>query len=198
MICVEWGASLECGGSAPLWPAANKKMSEVDSANTPNRQDRQAKEVPSHRTPRRSLYTRLATQLMRQTTRRSFRAEREFGLIVGAVFALLGTWWTYRGKFPAAAHVFLPLGVVLMFSGLTIPRVLVLPNRAWMTMAEGMSYVSTRVILAIVFFLVVTPIGLIKRSMGWDPLHRRSDSEESYWRPYSKRQQDPRHYEKMF
>ena len=30
---------------------------------------------------------------------RSFRAEKEFGLIVGGVFVLLGSWWIYRGKF---------------------------------------------------------------------------------------------------
>ena len=130
--------------------------------------------------------------------RRSFRAEREFGLIVGGVFTLLGTWWLYRGKFTNAAHVVVPLGLVLVSLGLIVPRVLVYPNKAWMKLAEGLSYVSTRIILAVVFFGVLTPIGLIKRAMGWDPLHRRSDKQDSYWRPYSKRQLDPRHYEKMF
>src|SRR5437867_8696319 len=130
--------------------------------------------------------------------RRSFRAEREFGLIVGGVFALLGTWWLYRGKFISAAHVVVPIGLVLVLLGLIVPRVLAYPNKAWMTIAEGMSYVSTRIILAFVFFAVLTPIGLVKRAMGWDPLHRRSDRRDTYWRPYSKRQLDPRHYEKMF
>lgn len=130
--------------------------------------------------------------------RRSFRAEKEFGLIVGGVFALLGTWWLYRGKFTSAAHVFVPLGLALVLLGLIIPRVLVYPNRAWMMLAEGMSFVSTRIILAIVFFGVLTPIGLIKKAMGWDPLHRRANRSDSYWRPYSKRQLDSRHYEKMF
>ena len=35
--------------------------------------------------------------------RRSFRTEREFGLIVGGVFTLLSSWWFYRGKFPSVA-----------------------------------------------------------------------------------------------
>ena len=129
---------------------------------------------------------------------RSFRAEREFGLIVGFVFALLGGWWLYRGKFTRAAEVAIPLGACLIFLGALLPRALVYPNKGWMKLAEGMSYVSTRIILAFVFFLVLTPVGLIKRAMGWDPLHRRSDSRDSYWRPYSQRQLDPRHYEKMF
>ena len=103
---------------------------------------------------------------------RSFRAEREFGLIVGGVFTLLGAWWSYRGKFANATNVVVPLGILLMLLALIIPRALVYPNRAWMTLAEGMSYVSTRIILAIVFFGVLTPIGLIKRAMGWDPLQQ--------------------------
>ena len=129
---------------------------------------------------------------------RRFRAEREFGLIVGGAFTLLGSWWLYRGKFTSVAHFVIPLGIVLVLLGLIIPRVLVYPNKAWMKLAEGMSFVSTRIILAIVFFGVLTPIGLIKRAMGWDPLHRRAERSDSYWRPYSKRQLDPRHYEKMF
>ena len=119
-------------------------------------------------------------------------------VIVGGVFALLGAWWFYRGKFTSAASIVLPLGFLLVLLGLIVPRVLVYPNRAWMALAEGMSYVSTRIILAFDFFVVLTPIGLIKRAMGWDPLHRRAHRLESYWRPYPERQQNPRHYEKMF
>ena len=129
---------------------------------------------------------------------RYFRAEREFGLIVGGVFTLLGAWWLYRGKFVRAVPIVLPLGIALCLLGIILPRALVFPNKAWMTLAEGLSYVTTRIILAFVFFVVLTPIGLIKRALGWDPLHRRGGSDRSYWRPYSERQHNPRHYEKMF
>lgn len=130
--------------------------------------------------------------------RRSFRTEREFGLIVGGVFALLGAWWLYRGKFVNVAQFIVPFGALLVLLGIIIPRVLVYPNKAWMKLAEGMSFVSTRIILAFVYFVVLTPIGLIKRGMGWDPLHRRAERSDSYWRSYSERQRNPRHFEKMF
>jgi len=128
--------------------------------------------------------------------RRSFRAEKEFGLIVGGVFTLLGLWWLYRGKFVGAAYVLTIAGPALILCGVAVPRLLVIPRKVWMKLAEGMAYVSSRVILAVVFFLVLTPIGLIKRAMGWDPLQRRSGARDSFWQPYPKR--DPRHYEKMF
>ena len=130
--------------------------------------------------------------------KRSWRTEREFGLIVGGIFVLLSAWWFYRGKFHDLRQITLPLGSVLVILALVFPRALYWPNKAWMALAEVLSYVSTRVILAIVFYLVITPIGFIKRLTGWDPLNRRAAAAESYWRPYSERQRNPRHYEKMF
>lgn len=130
--------------------------------------------------------------------KQSFRVQREFGLVVGGVFVLLAGWWLYRGKFRYGAELLLPLGLLLMFLGALWPRSLAVPAKAWMLLAEGLSFVTTRIILAVVFFFVVTPIGVVKRLFGWDPLSRRSGSSESYWLPYSKRQRDPRHYEKMY
>ena len=126
----------------------------------------------------------------------AFRAEKEFGLIVGGVFVLLGLWWLYRGKFVTAAYVLSAAGFALVLSGLVLPRLLIVPRKFWMKLAEAMSYVSSRIILAIVFFLVLTPIGLVKRAMGWDPLQRRSAPGDTFWQPYPAR--PPRHYEKMY
>lgn len=129
---------------------------------------------------------------------RRFRAEREFGLIVGSILVGLGSWWVHRGKFLEVACVALVTGVLLVWFALLLPRALVYPNKAWMMLAEALSYVMTRIILGIVFFLIVTPIGVTKRLMGWDPLSRRAAGGGSFWREYPKRQHDTRHYEKMY
>ena len=129
---------------------------------------------------------------------KSYRVERNFGLIVGGVFTLLGVWWLYRGKFLSVAEWAVMLGLALMIFGLIFPKALVYPNRAWMALAEVLAFISTRIILGLVFFLVVTPIGMIKRLFGWDPLNRRAVPRPSYWISYADRQRDPRHYEKMF
>jgi hypothetical protein len=133
---------------------------------------------------------------MKRRSFRAFRAEREFGLIVGGVFVLLSLWWLYRGKFATAAYVLSAVGSALVLFGLVFPRLLTVPRRFWMKLAEGMSYISSRIVLALVFFLVLTPIGLVKRAMGWDPLQRRSKARDTFWQPYPER--NPRHYEKMY
>src|SRR5438874_6419879 len=130
--------------------------------------------------------------------KRSLRAEREFGLIVGGVLLLLSSWWIYRGKFHSATQFTLPVAGVLVLLGIIFPRALVYPNKAWMALAEVLSFISTRIILAFVYFAILTPIGVVKRLLGWDPLNRRSARGDTYWRPYSERQRDRRHYEKMF
>jgi len=128
----------------------------------------------------------------------SFRDEREFGLTVGIVLILLGSWWFYTGRWEVVARGFLALGPSLVILGLLFPRALVLPNRAWMALAKLLSLITTPIILGIVFFGIFMPIGAIKRLFGWDPLRRRSSPGASYWVSYNARQRDPRHFEKMY
>ena len=129
---------------------------------------------------------------------RSYRAERDFGLLVGGVFLALGGWWSYRGRYPIVSLGLLGLGASLMLLGALYPKSLVVPNRLWMGMAEAMGFVTTRVILGLVFFLLVTPLGLVRRLSGGDPLGRRAKRTESYWKPYTERRKSPKHYEKMY
>tara|TARA_B100001123_G_scaffold61027_2_gene66331 strand:+ start:35143 stop:35556 length:414 start_codon:yes stop_codon:yes gene_type:complete len=124
--------------------------------------------------------------------------ERQFGRTVGVLLALIGVWLNWQGPRSAVGMLILVLGVLLVVLAVTYPRALVHPNRMWMGLAEVLAYVSTRVILGLVFFVVVTPIGVTKRLTGWDPLGRRRSNQESYWVPYSERQHDRKHFEKMF
>jgi hypothetical protein len=124
--------------------------------------------------------------------------ERNFGLIVGGLFVALGGWWLFRGKFHVVAPGLLALGSLLVLFAAAFPKALVIPNRLWMALAEALSFIMTRVVLVIVFFVIATPIGILRKLTGGDPLRRRAPDSESYWRPYGPRQNDPRHYEKMY
>lgn len=132
---------------------------------------------------------------------RPFRAEREFGLLVGGILAAFGAWWFYREKFAAVRPWFVAIGALLLLLGALAPRLLSAPYRGWMRLAELLARIVTTVILAIVFFLVVTPIGAWKRLRGWDPLERRlapQPAGASFWRPYGGRQADPKHFDRMY
>jgi hypothetical protein len=127
-----------------------------------------------------------------------FRQEREFGLLVGGILALLGGWGVWRGRVGPVPGLLLSVGALLLLSGALFPFALRVPYRAWMTLAEALSVVMTNVILVLVYFGIVTPVGLLRKAVGGDPLRRRGKPTASYWLPFSDRQRDPRHYEKMF
>jgi thiol:disulfide interchange protein len=130
---------------------------------------------------------------------RAWRQERQFGVSVGLVLLAIAAWLLWRGRGPAIVWTLGSIGAVLAVFGLAFPRALAGPNRAWMALAEALSWVSVRVILGLLFFLVFTPLGAWKRVRGWDPLNRRAAADRaSFWHPYSPRQADPKHYERMF
>ncbi|HKQ75615.1 MAG TPA: SxtJ family membrane protein [Blastocatellia bacterium] len=137
-------------------------------------------------------------RLQQKTSKTSVRAEREFGLLVGMMAILIGSWRLYRGHLGAVATFLLGAGSALVILGLIFPRALVLPNRWWMALAKTLSLITTPIILGIIFFLLFMPIGMIKKLFGWDPLRRRAPSAVSYWGAYNARQKDPNHFEKMY
>jgi len=71
--------------------------------------------------------------------------------------------------------------------------------RAWMKVAHAISWVLTRVILTIVFYLVVAPIGLIGKVFGKDFLDRKFDRhEDTYWIPRPQEEFDKTACENQF
>ena len=105
---------------------------------------------------------------------------RRFGLTVGTVFALLGLWFWWRGRsfFP---FLLVP-GVLLLLLGAVVPRTLRLIHVGWMSSAFVLGFAVSTVLLTVLFYLVVTPIGLIARMVGRDFLNRKWDRKAaSYW-----------------
>jgi len=107
---------------------------------------------------------------------------REFGLLVGGVLGLFAClfWWREKPFYPYLFAV----SLALIFCGALLPRVLKPIYVAWMTAALLIGWVMSRVLLSLVFYLIVTPIGFLARLMGKDFLDLKfKDDKESYWIP---------------
>ena len=97
---------------------------------------------------------------------------RQFGLLVGGIFAAIGLWPALvRAQAPRPWA--LALGVALVVPALVWPRGLTYVHRAWMAAAEGLGWVNTRILLSVIFYGLVTPMGIVMRRFGRDPMHRR-------------------------
>ena len=112
-------------------------------------------------------------------TRLTPREGRAFGLKVGLAFLVLGVLFLWRGK-ATAAIVTGTLGGLLVIGGLLAPAAMSPIYRGWMRLALLLSKVTTPVFLGIVYYVVLTPVGLLRRTVGQHPLVH-SPSEGSYW-----------------
>ncbi|MGH7720486.1 MAG: SxtJ family membrane protein [Gemmatimonadaceae bacterium] len=94
---------------------------------------------------------------------------RRFAFTVGAAFLVLGgvVWW--RGH-QRVATVLAALGGILLLAGLVLPGHLGPVYRAWMGLALLISKVTTPIFMGIVYFVVITPIALLRRTLGANPL----------------------------
>ena len=73
---------------------------------------------------------------------------------------------------------------VVAMVALLRPAVLRWPNIVWTRLGDALERIVSPVVLAVVFVVVITPIALIMRVVGRDPLRRRIDrAAGSYWIP---------------
>ena len=122
---------------------------------------------------------------------------RKFGLTVGSVFILLGVLFLLRHL--SSYPWFLGTGAVLTVFGVIWPRALKYIYIAWMALAFTLGLVMSKVILALFFFLFVTPIGLLARLFQKDFLARKWDKQgASYWIECPKETKAPESYERQF
>jgi hypothetical protein len=97
--------------------------------------------------------------------RLSRRDGRRFGLQVGTAFGVLAGVAHWRGR-ALTGWVLTAVAGFLLAGGLAAPAALVPVFRAWMRMAHAISKVTTPIVLGIVYFVVLTPIGLALRAAG--------------------------------
>ncbi len=104
---------------------------------------------------------------------------RRFGLTVGGAFlGLAGLLW-WRGA-ELVALVAGSAGGLLVAAGLAVPARLGPVQRGWMSLALAISQVTTPVFTAVVYFAVLAPFGVVRRTLGRSPI-RRAPHQSSYW-----------------
>ncbi len=119
------------------------------------------------------------------------RTLREFGFVLAAglvvFFGLLIPWisgkpWVWQDggvRWPWLA------AVASAAIGLLLPRALKPVYLGWMKLGHALGWVNTRIILAVVFFVLFTPVSLLLRLLKRDPLQRQLDRDASTYREAS-------------
>lgn len=122
---------------------------------------------------------------------------RKSALVVAAVLLGVAAWNLYRGRMPVVL-IFGALGGALVVAGLLVPPAARAFHTAWMRLAVLLGHVNSRVLLTLVYYLVVTPYGVVTRLVGRDPLRRRGRSEGSHWVERKTTRQSREGFERLF
>jgi len=121
---------------------------------------------------------------------------REFGIVTGVILAVLfGVLfpWLFTHHYPLWPWFI--AGLLIMWA-LVLPQSLKPVYQGWMFIGMALGWVNSRLILTIMFYFIIMPIGLLMRLLGKNPLQTQQTVADSYRKPSSSR--SPKHMERPF
>ena len=107
-------------------------------------------------------------------------SNRNFGLVFFIIFLIVSLWpLTYGGSIRIWLVI---ISTVFLILGLMNSKLLTPLNKLWVKFGMILGNIVAPIIMGFVFFLVVTPIGLVMRIMGKDLLNKKYDKKKkTYW-----------------
>ena len=122
---------------------------------------------------------------------------RDFGLIMaGMLIVMFGVVlpWLFGYSTP-----YWPFIASFIFAVVALIRPILLGpvNRVWLKISDVLGWVNTRLVMGVMFFLLIAPIGLLMRLFGKDTLSKELSSQLTSYRVITK-VRDKKHLEKPF
>jgi len=111
---------------------------------------------------------------------KSQSSNRSFGLLFFIVFIVVGLWPITKGE---TANIYLILiSLFFLIFGLINSKILSPFNKAWIKLGEILGLIIAPIIMALVYFIILTPISLIVRMFGKDLLGLKFlKKQDTYW-----------------
>jgi hypothetical protein len=114
----------------------------------------------------------------------NYRAERRFGLLLAGA-ALVPILWPFFAL-RSSSWLWGILSLVLLTLSCTLPQVFASTARLWLRLGHLLGYINNRILLALIFFAVITPVALYFRLIGRDILRLKPVQSASYWQRLEK------------
>ena len=104
---------------------------------------------------------------------------RNFGIVFFIVFVLIGLYPLLNGN--EIRYWSIIISLIFLILGVLNSKILSPLNKLWFKFGIFLGKIVSPLVMGIIFFLVVTPIGLIMRLIGKDLLNLKYNSNKSYW-----------------
>ena len=111
---------------------------------------------------------------------KSQSSNKSFGLLFFVVFLIIGLWPLKNGE--SLNYYFIIASVVFLILGLLNSKLLSPLNKSWIKLGEILGIIIAPIVMALVYFVILTPISIIVRVFGKDLLGLKFFKEkETYW-----------------
>ena len=122
---------------------------------------------------------------------------RNFGITIGVILLVIGGYLFFKEL--GSYQTFLYLAIALIGLGLIIPNLLKPIYLIWMIFAVIIGWVMTRVILSLLFYFIITPIGIIAKILNKDFLNLKKEyGKATYWNKRDRSLELNQDYSKQF
>lgn len=109
-------------------------------------------------------------------------SDRAFGVVMALFFLVVGLFPLIHWSAPSVRWWSIVIGAVFGLFAWLRPATLAPLNRLWLRFGLLLAKIVSPVVLALLYYCTVTPIGLLMRAAGKDPLRtRKTQSANSYW-----------------
>ena len=104
---------------------------------------------------------------------------KSFGILFFIIFLLVAFWPLIHSEFIrlwalGIASIFLVLGI-------TNSKILTPIKKAWIKLGEILGKIIAPIVMGFIYFIIITPIGLLMRLVGKDVLNLKFNKNDSYW-----------------
>ena len=106
-------------------------------------------------------------------------SNRSFGILFSIVFAIIAFWPIINGN-PLRLWS-IPISIIFLVLGLLNSKLLNPLNIIWVKFGELLGRIIAPIVMAIIYFIIVTPIGLFMRLIGKDLLNLKFSKSNTYW-----------------
>ncbi len=106
-------------------------------------------------------------------------SNKSFGILFFLVFLFL-TAWSILNK-NGFEYIFVVFSTIFLILGLLNSKILTPFNIIWVKFGELLGKIIAPIIMGIIYFLIITPIGLFLRLIGKDILNLKFNKNKSYW-----------------
>jgi hypothetical protein len=111
----------------------------------------------------------------------SLPSERKFGVLFAVIFTLLAAYAVYSGWRPVLTMASIVAALAFGITAFVAPQILAPLNRLWFELGILLGKIVSPIVLGIIFFGLITPVGIITRLCGRDELRLRRRVTTTYW-----------------